>query len=107
MSRFSSTLLVAVVLTALSCGSESKKSLGETCEQSSDCETELCAQITPYTKGKQCTQVCNGSATSDECALDFGAISYCVGTNLCARACAKDSDCPSMTSCYGNMACIR
>ena len=102
MSRLSLLLVAFAVLSAPACGS--KKSLAEACDQDSDCETGLCAKITSDASGKQCTQACG---SSDECTSHFGSTSYCIGAGVCVRECAKDSDCPGMTSCYSNAFCKR
>jgi hypothetical protein len=93
-------LWILLPLSLAACGS-SKKSFGELCQSSSECESNLCDFLGVYVAPahKQCTAHCNADS-------DCGARGVCAA-NLCGLACGKDSDCPVGASCQGVYGCAQ
>jgi hypothetical protein len=90
----------------LSGGGVNYKDVGKPCESSDDCKGSLtCHYDTKdYIGHLQCTQDC---ASSDECSESFGQGSFCIGANICVRACVTDADCDTGTICNEQRWCER
>jgi hypothetical protein len=98
----SSSLLVLGALTALGPVSRDPDAhaLGGGCQATRECREGLsCVDRDGVIEG-QCSATCSESSS---CQAEFGAAALCLGADLCARSCARASDCPSGTDCnvYG------
>ena len=97
-----SSLLVLGALIALGPVSRAPgaHALGGSCNATRDCREGLsCVDRDGVIEG-QCSAACSESSS---CQTEFGAAALCLGADLCARSCARASDCPSGTDCnvYG------
>lgn len=70
--------------------------VGKPCEVTSDCPSGLsCHTDADYISHLQCTTYCDKSDTCE--AIEPG--SFCIGANVCVRACITDADCAPKTRC--------
>ena len=80
------------------------KALGGLCDSTYECRLgSRCIDVDGVMRG-QCSTSCNSSVS---CANAFGSTAFCLGADLCARACQTSSDCLPGTECNDYSWCER
>lgn len=89
------SLFLAVACTNAGSVGDERGDLGRACTSSADCGGGLTCDTSEPLFGL-CTRSCS---STDDCQLEYGLGSFCIGANRCVRECVRDTDCLERTAC--------